>query len=258
MRIRFRPAQDISFLSWDANAPLLHYTYLASISSFLKRNTSSPSILIRRPPNSGSRTLSPTATETSMWWPSLDFMPGPTARISPSFAFVTVDSGRKMPPAVYNWEFISNHISKGSMGMESFGSVMKLPWSELQLSLLGPCHLGGWAFVDWTGDRGNSRRLCLRQDSSFFWESYSKTDSTMLNLKTREEPNRGEVELWLCRRDLCFSASLCYTSISHLILRPPIRLFHFLCQVSESKVQGPSEEFVNKRPAAALCRVTVH
>lgn len=66
--------------------------YFARISSILKRNTSSESILIINPPKSGRRTLSPTAKGISILLP--------TANTSPSLAFETVDSGRKIPPAV--------------------------------------------------------------------------------------------------------------------------------------------------------------
>lgn len=53
-----------------------------------------------RPPYSGNRTLSPTATETGIVSPSLVLDPGPTAMTSPSLALDTLDSGRRMPPAV--------------------------------------------------------------------------------------------------------------------------------------------------------------
>lgn len=62
--------------------------------------------------------MSPTATETGMLSPSRVLKPGPTARTSPSLDLPILDSGRRIPPAVYKNAFFSKkkdllHLRRG-------------------------------------------------------------------------------------------------------------------------------------------------
>ena len=61
---------------------------------------SSPSISSLAPPNSGRRTLSPTATLMGRVAPDSDLAPGPTATTTPSLTLAWAFSGMRSPPLV--------------------------------------------------------------------------------------------------------------------------------------------------------------
>merc|ERR1719400_273868 len=74
---------------------------LATMSVSLNIWNSSPSTSILFPPNSGSSTLSPTATHMGTVSPASVLAPGPTAITRPSLVLAWAFSGINRPPLVF-------------------------------------------------------------------------------------------------------------------------------------------------------------
>lgn len=89
---------SLSRNSWYSSSPALtgeppNYKHQLVLSKLFGK-------LVQTRPTEGIRTRSPTVTPMGRRFPSLSRAPGPTARTLASFNFSTLDSGRKMPPAV--------------------------------------------------------------------------------------------------------------------------------------------------------------
>ncbi len=120
----------------------VYLVILAKISSLRKRKSSSPSNLSGSPPYSGKKTLSPTATETGTTSPSRVLKPGPTARTSPSWFLEMLDSGSKIPPAVYakisqriqfSLTYSSSHHINARLSVRTWPKQALLRWSGMVL-----------------------------------------------------------------------------------------------------------------------------